>query len=309
MDRTVATIFGGAGFIGKYLVSACLNSGYYVKVVSRKAKIEKKNFSFSKLGQCSFVNCDIKNREQVFEVIKGSNIVINLIGLLESQKKNSFSDVHVKGVSHLCEACEKESVKKLIHVSAIGVENKSTSKYFDTKLQAEKLIKKMNNYMILRPSVVYGDEDKFINFFAKVAKLSPVLPLIGGGLTKFQPIWVRDLADLILLIIKSDKSRKILEVGGAEILSFKEILAFILAELDLKKKLIKIPFSLAQKMALFSEILPMSLLTRDQVEMLKFDNIVNPKLDICRELDFTPNSFDLTVAKQLQKFKKDGGHL
>ena len=243
------------------------------------------------------------------EIIKGSFCVINLVGVLEDNKKNCFQAVHVQGSESIFEACKKNNIEKLIHISAIGVDKNKKSKYALTKLKAEKNVKKIKNSVIIRPSIVFGYEDNFLNFFAKYAKLSPFMPLIGGGDTKFQPILVSDLVEIIVSCIKKPfKKGQILEVGGPETLSFKEILIFLLKELNLKRHLINLPFNLASKLAFLLERLPLKLITMDQVEMLKTNNTVSKKYSYDNFLTYKCSSFFLAAKKQLKFLKKNGGH-
>ncbi len=260
--KKIISIIGGGGFIGKYLVNSFLQEGFYVNVISRNAEKNNKNITTFKLGQCRYINCDILNNKKLKKICENSNIVVNLVGLLESQKNNSFEDVHVIGVKNLVSICNELKVEKFVHLSAIGAREKSLSNYSRTKFQGEKFLKNLNNYTIIRPSIVYGDEDNFINYFAKMAKISPFLPLIGRGATKFQPIWVQDLVNIIMLsIYKKSLINNTVEVGGQDIISFKNILIAILNEIQLKRIMINIPFPLARRMALFAEFLPRPFIT------------------------------------------------
>ena len=169
--------------------------------------------------------------------------------------------------------------------------------------------KNFRNYCIIRPSIIYGDEDNFINFFAKISKISPFLPLIGGGNNLFQPIWVQDVANITINILEKDIKDKILEVGGEEVISFKEVLTIVLEVLELKRKFLTIPYGLSRKLASILEILPYPLLTKDQVEMLKKDNIITKQYDYRKTLKYLPMPFKKTIKKQLGFMKKNGGHL
>ena len=309
MDQKIISVIGGNGFVGNYLVDKLLDSGYYVKIVSRNSKTKKKFYPSAKLGQFSIINCNICNDKKIDQIIEGSFCVINLVGVLENNKKNSFTAVHIQGSENVMKSCKRHNIKKLIHVSAIGVDKNKTSNYAITKLEAEKNIKKVRNSLIIRPSIVFGYEDNFLNFFAKYAKISPFLPLIGGGKTKFQPILVSDLAKIIVTCInKQFRNGQILEVGGPDILSFKDILIFLLKEIELKRYFLNLPFNLASKAAFFFERLPVKLITRDQVEMLKTDNIVSKKYSYKNFIKYECTSFFLAAKKQLKFYKKSGGH-
>ena len=234
-EHKLVSVIGGNGFLGKYVVNNLLNKGYYIKIISRTASLSKQNFTINKPGQYKLVNCDIKNFIQLKSELEGSDYVINLVGLLVNKKNNSFKDVHELAVKNIASTCKKLKIKKFIHVSAIGAQKNSKSEYSKTKFYGEEAVKTFDNYCILRPSIIYGDEDNFINFFAKTAKISPFLPLIGGGKNLFQPIWVQDVANIIVNILEKNIKGKVLEIGGPEVFSFKKILEIILEELHLRR--------------------------------------------------------------------------
>ena len=309
MDQKIISVIGGSGFIGSYLIDKLLESGYYVKIISRKSNTKKNFYPSARLGQYSLINCNICDEKKLDKIIKGSFCVINLVGVLEDKKKNSFNAAHIQGSENIMKSCKKHNTQRLIHISAIGVDKNKSSKYAITKLKAEKNIKKVQNSIIIRPSIVYGYEDNFLNFFANYAKFSPFIPLIGGGKTKFQPILVSDLVQIIIgCINKKFKDGQIIEVGGPDTLSFKEILIFLLNELKLKRYFINLPFNLASKIAFFLERMPIKLITRDQVEMLKINNTINKKNSYKNFLKYECNSFFIAAKKQLKFFKKNGGH-
>ena len=309
MNQKIISVVGGSGFIGNYLIDKLLELGYYVKIISRKSTAKKNFYPSSKLGQYSLINCNICDEKKLEKVIEGSFCVINLVGVLEDKKKNSFNAVHIKGSQNIIKSCKKHNIQKLIHISAIGVNKNKTSKYAITKFKAEKNIKKIQNSIIIRPSIVFGYEDKFLNFFANYAKFSPFLPLIGGGRTQFQPILVSDLVCIIIgCMNKNFQTGQIIEAGGPDTLSFKEILIFLLHELKLKRYFINLPFNLASNLAFFLERLPVKLITRDQVEMLKTDNTINKKNSYKKFLKYECNSFFIAAKKQLKVYKKNGGH-
>ncbi|MAK09223.1 MAG: complex I NDUFA9 subunit family protein [Rhodobacteraceae bacterium] len=309
MNQKIISVIGGSGFIGNYLVDKLLESGYYVKIISRKPKSKKKFYPSARLGQYSLINSNICDEKKLFKILEGSSIIINLVGVLENSRKNSFNAAHVQGTNNIVKFCSKYEVKKLIHISALGVNKNKTSKYALTKFLAEKNIRRVENSLIIRPSIVFGDEDNFINFFAQYAKFSPFLPLIGGGRTKFQPILVSDLVNIIVSCINKKFNRgQILEIGGPDILTFKEILTFMLKELKIKRYFLKLPFNVASGLAFFLEKLPIKLITRDQVEMLKTNSIVFKKYSYRNFINYQSTSFFIAVRNQLKFYKKNGGH-
>ena len=308
-EHKLISVIGGNGFLGKYVVNILLDKGYYVKIISRTATLSKKNFTIYKPGQYKLVDCDIKNSSKLQSALDGTDYVINLVGLLINKRNNSFDSVHKVAVENIVSICKKLDIKKLIHVSAIGSDKNSKSEYSRTKFLGEEAVKTFRNYCILRPSIIYGDEDNFINFFAKTSKISPFLPLIGGGKNLFQPIWVQDVANIIVNTLEKNIKGKILEVGGEEVFTFKEILEIILNELELKRKFITIPFGISIKLASLLEFFPAPILTADQVEMLKKDNIVSKKYNFRKTLEYLPMPFKKMIKKQLSFMKKNGGHL
>ena len=307
-NSKLVSVLGGNGFLGRYLVHNLLQKGYYVKILSRSATLSKTKFISPKPGQLKLVNCDIKNINGLETELKGSHFVINLVGLLVDQKNNTFVDVHNLALKHLVKLCVNLKIRKLIHVSAIGAEKNSLSNYAKTKYYGEEEVKKFKNYCIVRPSIIFGDEDNFVNFFAKISKISPFLPLIGGGKNLFQPIWVQDVANIITSILDKDIRNKVLDVGGEETFSFKSILEMILDELELKRVFISMPFSISKKLAFVLEKLPGAVLTRDQVEMLKKDNIISSVKDYRKYFKYTPMPFKARLKKQLVFLKEKGGH-
>ena len=308
-EKKLVSVIGGNGFLGKYVVNSLLEKGYYVKIISRSAKLSKSSFTIFKPGQYKLINCDIKNSQKLETVLNDTDYVINLVGLLVDKKRNSFADVHDKAVKNLVKIGKKLKIKKLIHISSIGVSENSNSKYATTKYNGEKEVKKFDDYCIIRSSIIYGDEDNFINFFARLSKISLFLPLIGGGKNLFQPIWVQDVANIIIIVLEKNIKNKILEIGGEETFSFRSILEIILRELELKRKLIPIPFSLSKKIAYILEKLPKSVLTVDQVEMLKKDNVISKKYDYRKSINYLCMPFQKIIKKQLSFMKKNGGHL
>ena len=204
----------------------------------------------------------------------------------------------------------EDLVKSESTISTLKTEVQQVCRGAFSKLGAESVVQMYKNSLIIRPSIVCGDEDNFINFFARYAKLSPFLPLIGKGETKFQPVLVTDVVEIIYRCLNvSFKKGQIIEIGGDDILSFKEILNFIVKELRVKRVFINMPFSLAKKLAFFLEKLPFSLLTRDQVEMLKTNNIMDQKKSFKKYFKYEPLSFFIFAKRQLENFKKDGGHI
>ena len=266
-------IFGGSGFIGSTLTRTLLNNDYPVCIVcTNHAK------ALNNIGQ--FDNLEIKTidifeKEALAELVKDYDVVINLIGKLFEAKKGDFSQFHYEFPKLLSEILS--DTQHLIHLSALGIEQSSqTSIYAKSKLQGEQIIiENTKNYNIIKPSIVFGQQDNFFNFFAKMSRFSPFLPLIGGGHTKFEPIYVEDIVKSIMVLIEKNEqyANTLFESYGSETATFKALMQFILEVTKRKRLLLHIPFFIAKIEAYVLNIFKIYLITGDQVELLKYDNI------------------------------------
>ncbi|MDB2414713.1 complex I NDUFA9 subunit family protein [Rickettsiales bacterium] len=306
MEQKTVTVFGGSGFLGRHVVSKLLNSGYRVKIVSPNPESANNIKPASPLGKLVSVYGNITDNESVKSAIKGSYAVINLVGIMHTRGGNRFTAVHAQGAENIAKESYKANIKKLIHVSALGIDQPSKSIYARSKANGEKaVIAAYPNAVIFRPSIMFGTKDNFFNLFAKVACYSPVIPLFGGGKSQFQPVYVADVAQAIVKSINMPKTNgKIYELGGPKIYSFKELMELVLKYTKRKCLLISIPFSLATIQAFFMELMPNPLLTRDQVKLLKINNLVNEKALSFKDLKITPKSLESIVPKYLTRFKK-----
>ena len=297
------TIIGGSGFIGKNIVRELATTGARIKIVSRNPDKNSEVMTSGYVGQIAHLKCDAKDTVALNNAIKGSTYVINLVGILYPSGKQKFNTLHSNVAKNIALACKENNVESLIHFSALGVDKAVTSEYAKTKLEGEKAV--LDNFpkaIILRPSVIFGADDNFINLFNWLSKFSPVLPLIGGGHSKFQPIYVRDVAALIYKILTVDKNLvegKIFELGGPSVYSMKEIYKIILHTTQRKRLMINMPFWFMKLNAFFLELLPKPLLTRDQVELLKYDNLVSQK-NALETFDIKPTSLEAIVPFYLR---------
>jgi NADH dehydrogenase len=294
------TIFGGGGFIGKYLVKELAKTGAKVKIASRRPELAQNVKMCGAVGQIAGIKCDAKDKNQVRDVIRGSSYVVNLIGILAPSRKQNFDDAHVTAARNIAESANEEGVIKLVHISALGIDESSkTSKYALTKLKGEQETLKANKAsIILRPSVVFGPEDNFINLFNTISKFSPILPAIGGGESLFQPVYVNDLAKAIVAALTSKESENgsILEIGGAKTIKMLDIYKLINTYNNRHNIIINVPFSVAKLPATLLELLPCSPLTRDQVELLKYDNVVKHENGL-QKLGINPEPLEV-IAKE-----------
>lgn len=308
MSPKIATVFGGTGFIGRYIVRELARAGYIVKIAARipeRAYFLRPNGG---VGQIVPVLCDIKDQASIENAIRGSDVVVNCIGLLYQRRRGDFRRAHVDAPAMMAAACSKFNVSRFVHLSALGVD-RSTSFYARTKIEGERQI--FGNFptaTILRPSVVFGPEDQFINFFATLARFFPVLPLIGGGKTKFQPVYVADVSAAVMAAIsRNDTLGGVYELGGPEILDMKEIYSYIFQHTGLRRPFISAPFFMAKiKASVLQWIPPKPLLTPDQVESLKTDNIVSPYALGLGDLGVRPTGMELIVPAYLERFRVGG---
>ena len=301
MKNIIITIFGATGFIGSQIVRDLANQGYILRLAEKHPKKADRLKFNGMVGQIQPIACDYSAKD-IENAIDGATYVVNTIGIIAEKGHRSFMDTHCYLPEKIAKACAKNNVKQLIHISALGVET-NKSNYAKSKLAGEKLIcKNFENITILRPSVVFGYEDNFFNMFAKIAQISPFLPLIGGGKTKFQPVYVGDVADAVTQAIKQ-KAYGIYELGGPEVLNFKELLQKMLRYTGQKVKLIVLPYWAAKIQAVLMSILPNPPITLDQIKSLKHNNIVSDNAKTLPDLSVKPTSMDAILPNYLERYR------
>ncbi len=307
-NQKIVAIFGSGGFIGKHLMRQLTALEYRVKAATRNPYLKGYLKPLGNPGQIELIKTNIFNPDDVKKVLEGCEFAINLVGILNETRKQKFDQIHSKFPYLLGKICKEFSIKNLIHVSALGVKEGHASKYMQSKLQGEKnLNETFVCPTILRPSIVFGPEDKFFNTFASMAELSPFLPLIGGGKTKFAPIYVGDVARAIVKTLnKSNTKPKIYELGGPENYSFKELMQILLVEIKKNRLLVPIPFNLASFQAFFLQLMPNPLLTVDQVKLLKYNNIVSGKYPVLNDLDIKGKTIKNILPNYIYRFRTGG---
>lgn len=278
----LVTVFGGSGFVGRYVVGALAKRGYRIRVACRRPDLALFLQPLGNVGQISFVQANLRYPDSVRKAAEGSDHIINCVGLLFENGKNKFDAVQDKGAAAVAETA-KAIGAKLTHVSAIGADASSASRYASTKGRAEKaVLEAVPGAVIVRPSVVFGPEDNFFNKFAAMAKLFPVLPLIGGGQTKFQPVYAGDVAEVIARSVDGVLTPgAVYELGGQDVLSFEDCLKLVLKTIRRKRVLVTLPFGLASLIGRIAEKVPLITppLTGDQVELLHRDNVVSSEAE------------------------------
>ena len=307
-NQKIIAIFGAGGFIGKYLIRNLTKLDYRIKIATSSPYLKGYLKPLGNPGQIELFKTNIFNEEDVKSVLKNCDLAINLVGILYETRKQKFNYIHSHFPYLLSNLCNEMGIKNLVHVSALGVKEKHKSLYIQSKLEGEKNIQNIfKPSVILRPSVVFGPEDKFFNTFASIAQFSPALPLIGGGKTKFAPIYVGDIAKAIVKAIELNNSEpKIYELGGPENYSFKELMEILLKEIKKKRFLIPIPFGFAKFQSYFLQMLPNPLLTPDQVELLKHHNIVSGDHPTLKDLGITGTSIQSILPKYIYRFREGG---
>ena len=311
IHNKTATVFGGTGFIGTQIVRELAAKGVTVKVATRTPESAYFLKPCGAAGQVVPVACNYNNAEDIATAVKGSDFIVNCIGILyERGKRRTFQKAHVDIPETIAKACKKEKVKRLVHISALACE-RGTSKYAQSKIAGEKAVaKNFKKAVILRPSVVFGENDNFFNMFARMVQILPgfvPLPLIGGGKTKFQPVFVGDVADSVMAGLYNGKtSGHIYELAGPETLDFKEIYERLFHHIHRRQPLVSIPFWMAKIEAFFMNFLPNPLLTPDQVESLKTDNVVNADALDLRDLGINATALDSVLPTYLEYYRPGG---
>ena len=307
-NQRIIAIFGAGGFLGKHLMRQLTKLDYRVKVATRNPYLKGYLKPLGNPGQIELFKTNIFNLEDVKQVLKDCDFAINLVGILYETRKQKFDQVHSQFPHLLSNLCSEVGIKNLVHISALGVKERHTSLYMQSKLQGEKNIQ--NNFkpsVILRPSVVFGPEDKFFNTFASIAQFLPGLPLVGGGKTKFAPIYAGDVAKGIVKALElNNPGPKIYELGGPENYSFKELMEILLTEIKKKRFLIPIPFVAAKFQSYFLQMMPNPLLTPDQVELLKHNNIVSGDQPTLKDLGITGTPIQSILPKYIYRFRTGG---
>ena len=308
-NQKIIAIFGGGGFIGKHLMRQLTKLDYRVKVATRNPYLKGYLKPLGNPGEIEFFKTNIFKPGDDKQVLKNSDFVINLVGILHETRTQKFNQIHAQFPYLLSNLCNEFGIKNLIHISALGVKEKHTSKYMQSKLQGEKNIQEtFKPAVILRPSVCFGSGDKFFTTFASIAQFSPILPLIGSGKTKFAPIYVGDVAKAIVKALELNNSEsKIYELGGPENYSFKELMETLLKEIRKKRFLIPIPWGFAKFQSFFLQMLPNPLLTPDSVELLKYPNITSGDYPTSKDLGITGTAIQSVLSKYVQRFRTGGG--
>jgi uncharacterized protein YbjT (DUF2867 family) len=309
-DRLV-TVFGGSGFLGRHLVRALARRDYRIRVAVRRPDLAFHLQPLGRVGQIHAVQANLRYPDSVAAAARNSYAVVNLVAILYERGRQTFPAVHVAGAEAVARTAAAAGAR-MVHVSAIGADPNSPAHYGRTKAAGEGAVRAaVPGATIFRPSIMFGPEDDFFNRFAGMARLSPVLPLVGGGRTRFQPVFVGDVAEAIAKAIDGDvASGTTFELGGPEVKTFRELLEFVLTTTGRRRLFMPLPFPLANLQATFLQFLPKPPLTPDQVKLLQVDNVVSPEAEregrTLRALGVTPATIESVVPTYLWRFRKYG---
>ena len=308
---TLVTVYGGSGFLGRHLVRALAKRHYRIRVAVRRPDLAGHLQPLGRVGQIHAVQANLRYPPSIAAAARGADMVVNLVGILYERGRQRFDTVHASGAEQVALAAAAHGAR-LVQVSAIGADENSPSSYARSKAAGEKaVLAAMPGAVIVRPSIMFGPEDNFFNKFASLARLAPVLPLPGGGLTRFQPAFVGDVAEAIARAVEGQaRAGAVYEFGGPEVRTFKQLMEYVLATIERRRLLLPVPFGLMKAQAQFLQYLPKPPLTPDQVEMLRRDSVVSDaaKRDgrTLQALGIEPTAMAAIVPTYLWRFRRTG---
>ncbi|WP_439552290.1 complex I NDUFA9 subunit family protein [Falsiroseomonas sp.] len=303
-DRKVATVFGGAGFIGRYVVQRLAAQDYIVRIAGRDPLAARFLCTQGRVGQIVPLRAAVTDAAAVARAVEGADVVVNLVGILHGD----FDNVQARGPGVVAQAAAAAGVRRFVQVSAIGADAASDSRYARSKAEGEAAVRAaFPAATILRPSVVFGAEDNFFNRFAGMARLLPFMPVVSGG-TRFQPVFVGDVADAVMAAVeRDDAAGRTYELGGPRVMTMRDVLRFILDTTRRNKRLVDMPMGLMGFQASILEKLPNPALTTDQLKLLGRDNVVGEGVPGLADLGIAPTSVEAVVPGYLRRFRPGGG--
>ncbi|MGH7122823.1 MAG: complex I NDUFA9 subunit family protein [Stellaceae bacterium] len=306
-NRRVCVV-GGSGFIGRYVVKRLAARGAVVSVVSRHASEAQFLQPMGDVGQIALIDAGLADETALAAALEGASAVVSSVGILYERGRQRFPLLHVEGPARLARLAAAAGAKHFVHVSALSADARAASAYARSKAEGEAAVKAaFATATILRPSLVFGPEDDFFNRFGAMARMSPALPLVGGGTTRFQPVYVGDVADAVMAALELPEAEgKTYELGGPEVLSFRALMELLLAEIGRRRMLVPLPWGLASLAAFFVGFMPKPMLTRDQVKLLQKNTVVTPGAPGLADLGITPTALELILPTYLNRFRPGG---
>jgi len=306
--RDVATVFGGSGFIGRYVVKRLAHQGFVVRVAVRDPVAAGFLKPMGAVGQIVPLYAPVTEEPDVQRAVQGAALVVNLVGILAETRAGDFQRIHAEAAGRIARLSAAAGVLRVVHISAIGADPASPSRYGSSKAAGEAALRQAYpTATILRPSIVFGAEDRFFNRFAEMAQMLPVMPVIAGA-TRFQPVFVSDVADAVMATLaRADAAGALFELGGPRAWTFREILAYILHQTRRRRPMLTVPMGLARLQARVAELLPSKPFTPDQLLMLQRDNVVAADMPGLPELGIVPTPVELVVPSYIGRFRPGGG--
>jgi NADH dehydrogenase len=306
--RKVATVFGGSGFIGRYVVQRLAHQDYIVRVAGRHPAAARFLQTQGRVGQIVPLAASVTDEPAVARAVAGADLVINLVGILSERRSGDFTRIHAEGAGLVARLAAAAGVERLVHVSAIGADPASPSAYGRSKAEGEAAVRAAYpQATILRPSLVFGPEDQLFNRFARMAVLLPVMPVVAGD-TRFQPVYVGDVAEAVVAATeRADALGRSYELGGPRILTFRELLSYVLDVTGHRRPMVNMPAGLVRLQARLAEFLPNPPLTRDQLIMLQRDNVCGAEAQGLAALGISPKAIEAVVPAYLTRFQPGGG--
>ncbi|HEY3920286.1 MAG TPA: complex I NDUFA9 subunit family protein [Stellaceae bacterium] len=310
MDSRRLTILGASGFVGRYIVRDLAREGAVIAACCRHASSAGFLRPMGDVGQIGTFSADLADEQALAAVVAGADAVVNAVGILYERGKQRFDLVHCQAPARLAALAKSAGVKRFVHISALGADAHSSSTYGRSKAEGEATVRAaFPGATILQPALVFGPEDTFFNRFAAMARFAPGLPLIGGGATRFQPVYVGDVAAAVAVALaRDDTEGKTYELAGPAAFTLKQLFELILHVIGRKRLLLRVPFGLASIEAFFLEWAPRPILTRDQVRMLRHDSVATPGAPGLADLGITPAALELILPSYLDRYRRPGSY-
>jgi uncharacterized protein YbjT (DUF2867 family) len=308
IGQKTVTLFGGTGFVGRYVATMLAQRGWRIIVASRHPDRALPLKTAGAVGQVVPVFADIRDDGSVAAAVAGADAVVNLVGILFERGRQRFDTIHGEAAGRVARAAAAAGAGRFVQISAIGASADSPSAYARTKAAGEAAVRAaFPGASILRPSVIFGPEDGFFNLFANLARTAPFLPLFGGGTTKFQPVYVRDVAAAVVACLEqAGTAGQTYELGGPRVYSFRELMELTLKQTGRRKRLVSLSWGMAAFEARLFSLLPKPLLTPDQVVQLKIDNVVAPGAKTLADLGIQPTPAELILPSYLDRYRPGG---
>ena len=309
--ETLVTVFGGSGFLGRHVVRALAYRGYRIRVAVRRPELAGYLQPMGRVGQIHAVQANLRYPNSVAAALRDADVAVNLVGLMLQSGRQRFDALMAEGAETVAKAASAIGAP-LVHVSSLSADPNSTSHYARAKAEGEARVRAAQSAAIIaRPSIIFGPEDDFFNRFGAMARLSPALPLVGGGRTRMQPVFAGDVAEGVAKAVDGDlKPGTTYEFGGPDVHTFRELMEFVLATVGRRRLLLPIPFGVMKVQAAVLQFLPRAPITPDQVELLRYDNVVSDEAKrdgrTLEGLGIIPESIEAVVPSYLWRFRKTG---